>query len=125
MVIKYVNPIFNMPHITEFTDAYISHDLDDDGNETSEYVLMINCDNEYEYCLCVKGASFSRLNELMNDLYDNEKIDLSTDSNIEIFAFPKAFEGVSMGDLFDGDDLPEGLSREDFDDFMDEEYYND
>ena len=73
--------------------------------EAVEYVLMINCDNEYEYCLCVKGASFSRLNELMNDLYDNGKIDLSTDSNIEIFAFPKAFEGVSMGDLFDGSGL--------------------
>ena len=125
MIIKYINPIFNMPHITEFEDAYITHNLDEDGNELEDFVLMINCTNEYEYCLCVQGATFEKLVEIMNELYYTGKIDLSTDSNISISAFPKAFEGVSMGDLFDGDDLPEGLSREDFDGFMDEDYYND
>lgn len=126
MIIKYINPIFNMPHITEFEDAYITHDLDEDGNELEDFVLMINCTNEYEYCLCIKGATFEKLVEIMNELYYTGKIDLSTDSNINISAFPKAFSYMESSGLSDIADLSGLTDDDDFNDsFMDEDYYND
>lgn len=114
-----------MPHITEFIDAYITHDMDEDGKETKDFVLMINCSNEYEYCLCVRKASFTRLNEILNELYDYGKVDISTDPSLEILAYPKVFEGMNSGELLDIAGLS-GFTDDDYDDnFMDEEYYND
>lgn len=125
MYIKYVNPIFNMPHITEFIDAYITHDMDEDGKETKDFVLMINCSNEYEYCLCVRKASFTRLNEILNELYDNGKVDISTDPSLEILAYPKVFEGMDVNDLLDLDSISSSDDSDYDDDFLDEDYYND
>lgn len=90
MRIKYINPSSELPYVSEVTDAYMAHDVDDDGNELSSFVIILNCADDVEHAICIRGASFTKLTELINELYDNGKIDISTDADIEVIAMPKS-----------------------------------
>lgn len=90
MRIKYINPSSELPYVSEVTDAFMAHDVDDDGNELSSFVIILNCADDVEHAICIRGASFTKLTELINELYDNGKIDISTDADIEVIAMPKS-----------------------------------
>ena len=94
MRIKYINPSSELPYVSEVTDAFMAHDVDDDGNELSSFVIILNCADDVEHAICIRGASFTKLTELINELYDNGKIDISTDADIEVIAMPKSILNI-------------------------------
>lgn len=115
MILKYINPVFNAPHISTVSDAYVCKNVDENGNPKDEWILMINTDDEYNNTIIVFDARFSELCEMVNELYDNGKLDISSNSNISIEIFPRKLENmiqfdcdneINLNDLFNdlGDD---------------------
>ena len=122
MIIKYINPILEFPYISEFSDAYITHNFDDDGQELPDYVIMLNCKDEYEHSICIRGASFTKLNEILNELYENGKIDISADPDVEVIAVPKAIMPSILTDTIDPEHISSILGAYfDFDDDDDDD----
>ena len=131
MRIKYINPSSELPYVSEVTDAFMSHDVDDDGNELSSFVIILNCADDVEHAICIRGASFTKLTELINELYDNGKIDISTDADIEVIAMPKSILTM-LDSCLDGqesitpemlDNILRGMFDDDDEDYDDEEDY--
>lgn len=124
MRIKYVNPNSNLPYVAEVTDAFIAHDVDDEGNELQSFVIVIHCADSVEHALSIRGESFSALVELMNELYDNGKIDVSTNANIEISAIPRSI--IDMFDMFgDAENITPDMLDDIISDFYEDDDYDD
>lgn len=131
MRIKYINPFSELPYVSEVTDAFMAHDVDDDGNELSSFVIILNCADDVEHAICIRGASFTKLTELINELYDNGKIDISTDADIEVIAMPKSILTI-LDSCLDGqesitpemlDSILSGMFDDEDEDYDDEEDY--
>ena len=131
MRIKYINPSSELPYVSEVTDAFMAHDVDDDGNELSSFVIILNCADDVEHAICIRGASFTKLTELINELYDNGKIDISTDADIEVIAMPKSILTI-LDNCLDGqesitpemlDSILSGMFDDEDEDYDDEEDY--
>ena len=131
MRIKYINPFSELPYVSEVTDAFMAHDVDDDGNELSSFVIILNCADDVEHAICIRGASFTKLTELINELYDNGKIDISTDADIEVIAMPKSILTI-LDNCLDGqesitpemlDSILSGMFDDEDEDYDDEEDY--
>lgn len=131
MRIKYINPSSELPYVSEVTDAFMAHDVDDDGNELSSFVIILNCADDVEHAICIRGASFTKLTELINELYDNGKIDISTDADIEVIAMPKSILTI-LDSCLDGqesitpemlDSILSGMFDDEDEDYDDEEDY--
>lgn len=129
MRIKYINPSSELPYVSEVTDAFMAHDVDDDGNELSSFVIILNCADDVEHAICIRGASFTKLTELINELYDNGKIDISTDADIEVIAMPKSILTI-LDNCLDGqesitpemiDSILSGMFDDDDEDYDDED----
>jgi hypothetical protein len=99
MRIKYINPNSELPYVSEVTDAFMAHDIDEDGNELPSFVIILNCSDSAKHAISIRGASFAELTELINELYDNGKIDISTNANVEVMAIPKSI--MAMFDILD------------------------
>lgn len=104
MRIKYINPNSELPYVSEVTDAFMTHDIDEDGNELPSFVIVLNCSDSVKHAISIRGASFSELTELINELYDTGKIDISTNANVEVMAVPKSI--MDMFDVLDDDSEP-------------------
>lgn len=131
MRIKYINPSSELPYVSEVTDAFMAHDVDDDGNELSSFVIILNCADDVEHAICIRGASFTKLTELINELYDNGKIDISTDADIEVIAMPKSILTI-LDNCLDGqesitpemlDSILSSMFDDEDEDYDDEEDY--
>lgn len=77
MIIKYVDPETNCTVIQEFTDVF----MDKTENTDYKFELTFLCDLSV---VCVFCNSFSLVNEYMNTIFDNNKIDFSADANVFI-----------------------------------------
>jgi hypothetical protein len=82
----------------------MAHDIDEDGNELPSFVIILNCSDSAKHAISIRGASFAELTELINELYDNGKIDISTNANVEVMAIPKSI--MAMFDILDDDSEP-------------------
>ena len=133
MRIKYINPNSELPYVSEVTDAFMAHDIDEDGNELPSFVIILNCSDSVKHAISIRGASFAELTELINELYDNGKIDISTNANVEVMAIPKSI--MAMFDILDdsepiiGTDILDSIinsiygDEDEDDDYDDEEDY--
>lgn len=120
MILKYINPVFNAPHISTVSDAYVCKNVDENGNQTDEWILMINTDDEYNNTIIVFNAKFSELCEMVNELYDNGKLDVTSNSNITVEIFPRKLENMIQFDCDNEIDL-----NDIFNDLGDDEdFYN-
>lgn len=115
MILKFINPAFNAPHISTISDAFICKNVDDEGNITDDWVLMINATDEYYNSIMVTGAKFSELCEMINSLYDDQKLDITSDANLQVSVYPRGLDSMLGG--VDGDvDLEDLFNGIDFDD---------
>ena len=105
MIIKYVNPVFDAPSVSEVSDAYVCKNIDDDGNPMEDWVLMINAKDEYYTSILIQGETFSNLCQMVNDLYDNGKLDITSNGNIDISIYPRGLDSMQSMDLEEFADL--------------------
>ena len=108
MVVKYINPIYNCPQILKVSDAFIANNIDDEGNVQQDFIMMISGEDSKETVICVEGLSFVELTELMNELYDNSKIDLTTNTKVLITICPREIIEEDIFDIEDIDDFDIG-----------------
>ena len=118
MLIKYIDPETNCTVIQEFTDVFM------DKNENADYKFEMTflCDMSV---VCVFCNSFSLVNEYMNNIFDNNKIDFSADANVFIHveradaeelenmqdAFREILESYYDEDDDEDSDYPNDISR--------------
>lgn len=86
MLLKFINPVYNNPHIIQIVDAFIANNLDDNGNPKKDFIMVLHGDVNSNIAISVEGLSYVQLNELMNELYEKGKIDISTsvDAKVDI-----------------------------------------
>lgn len=102
MIIKFINPVYGCSQIMNITDAFIANNISEDGVIQKDFVMMVNGDDANLSVLCIEGLSFVALNELMNELYENGKIDLSSNVDAKITICSREFldlNNVNFDDL--------------------------
>ena len=116
MLLKFINPVYNNPHIIQIVDAFIANNLDENGNPKKDFIMVLHGDDNSNLAISVEGLSYVQLNELLNELYENGKIDISTNVDAKVDICPMDIIESLQDTLPDIDDFTV-TDIEDFEDF--------
>ena len=105
MILKFINPVYNNPHILQVTSAFIANNIDEDGNPKKDFILILHGDENSNLVVSIEGLSYVKLNELMNELYENGKIDISTNADAKVDVCPMNIVESLQTPFKDFDDL--------------------
>ncbi|MBO7212325.1 MAG: hypothetical protein J6V44_15165 [Methanobrevibacter sp.] len=116
MLLKFINPIYNNPHIIQIVDAFIANNLDENGQPRKDFIMVLHGDENSNLAVSVEGLSYVKLNELMNELYENGKVDISATVDAKVEVCPMDIIESLQDTLTDLDDWTVS-DMDDFEDF--------
>lgn len=100
LIVKFVNPLTESVQLSKVTNIQSTKDVDEDGNESSGYVLMFTLQDPVSSTLLVQVPSFAKCIEYIDEMYENGKLDFSANSNVGVHIYSELLE-TSLSDLLD------------------------